>query len=264
MNTEPVLQDREGAVLRITLNRPEHLNAFDLELPEAFVDAVRQADEDEQVRAVVITGAGRAFSAGADVKQIPPFHEKGKDWPVGNILRDHYNEMIAVVAEASKPTLASINGIAAGAGASLALACDFRIASEDASFYLAFVNIGLIPDCGLWWFLPKIVGLTAALELSMLGPKITMAQAKDLGMVNRAVPTSELQTATNEFAAQLAGMPTRALGQMKRAIHFGATHSLRETLEYEAELQTELQETFDHREGVKAFFDKRSPIFEGR
>jgi 2-(1,2-epoxy-1,2-dihydrophenyl)acetyl-CoA isomerase len=259
-----VLYQCEDGAAWITLNRLDHLNAYDLELPHAFVDAVSRADKDEEVRAIVITGAGRAFSAGADVKQIPPFHDRGEDWPVGQILREHYNEMIAVVAETDKPTVAMLNGVAAGAGASLALACDFRIASEDASFYLAFVNLGLIPDCGLWYFLPRIVGMPKALEFSMLGPKVDIGEAERIGLVNRVVPAPHLRAETKAFAAQLVGMPTMALARMKRALHFGATHSLRDTLGYEADLQAELEGTDDHREGVKAFFEKRSPVFKGQ
>lgn len=262
--SDPILYELDEKAAWISLNRPEALNAFDLELPKAFVEAVQLADSDPAVRAIVVTGAGRGFSAGADVKQIPPFHERGEDWPVGEILRKHYNEMVLVIAQSKKPVVAAINGVAAGAGASLALACDFRIASEDAGFYLAFVNIGLIPDCGLWYFLPRIVGMAKAIELAMLGPKVGMAEAEKIGLVSKVVASTDLRRETQAFVGRLTRLPTMALARMKQAAHFAATHTLSETLIHEADLQAQLEGSLDHREGIKAFFEKRDPSFQGQ
>ncbi|EGL81953.1 Enoyl-CoA hydratase/isomerase [Caldalkalibacillus thermarum TA2.A1] len=251
----------EDQVAIVTLNRPDKLNAFTEEMNKEITKAFKDIATNDEIRAVLLTGAGRAFSAGEDLASV-----KG-DKPVnhGQFLRKRYNPMILAIRNLEKPVVAAVNGVAAGAGCSLALACDFRIASDQASFIEAFIHIGLIPDSGSCYFLPRLVGVAKAMELAVLGDKITAEKAYELGLVNRVVEAGKLDEEAFRFAKRLAEMPTRAIGLIKRTMD-RALHSrtLEEALEYEAYAQEIAGKTRDHQEGVKAFFEKRKPRFEGK
>lgn len=258
-----VLVENQGAVRTISLNRPEVLNAFNGDLIAALGKAVREADEDASVRCVMITGAGRAFCAGQDLAELADSYETDRPIKLELRLRDEYNPIIARIRAMERPVLASVNGVAAGAGCSLALACDLRIAAESASFIQAFINVGAVPDCGSTFMLPRLVGVSRALELAFTGRKVGAAEALQIGLVNRVVPPGDLPAAAAEFARQLARLPTRAIGLTKRAINAAWTADLATQLEYEARLQTPATQTHDHREGLGAFLQKRRPEFLG-
>ncbi len=259
-----VLVQNDGGVRTITLNRPTVLNALSGQLTAELGAAVREAAEDDTVRCVVITGAGRAFCSGLDLAEYAGSLEG--DEPIGLevLLRDQLNPLIADIRTMEKPVVASVNGAAAGAGCSLALACDMRIAGESAVFVQAFVHIGLVPDCGSTFMLPRLVGMSRAMELTMTGRKVPASEALDLGLVNRVVADNDLSDGTNSFARQLAALPTRAIGMTKRLINAAWTNDLQTQLELEAQLQAPAMQTQDHREGLQAFFQKRAPSFAGR
>ena len=261
---ETVLYEVEGGVATVTLNRPDALNALNETLAIELADVLTTASSDRDVRCIVITGAGRGFCSGADLKPIEAYYREGKPAPIGDILRERYNRMIEPILDAEKPVVAAVNGIAAGAGASLALACDFRIASDKARFFQAFIKIGLIPDSGATFFLPRLVGMAKSIELAMLGDIVDAAKAHELGLVTRVVPHDDLMKEALGFASDLAAGPTRAYGLTRRALLFGAVHDLRQTLDFEADLQQELATSPDHQEGVTAFLEKRPPDFKGR
>ena len=254
----PVLVDREAGVLTITLNRPAKLNALTVELVDAIGAALQQARDDSDVRAVVLTGAGRGFSAGADlnVSLADP------DRDVRKVLHHHYAPVITAMREIEKPVVAAINGVAAGAGMSLALAADLRVAAESATFIQAFVRIGLVPDAGATFFLPRLVGAAKAAELAMLGDQIDAAEALRLGLVNRVVPDAQLSAATGELAGRLARGP-RSIGLIKRALHLSLTSDLASQLRHEEDLQALARASNDAVEGVRAFIEKRPAQFSG-
>jgi 2-(1,2-epoxy-1,2-dihydrophenyl)acetyl-CoA isomerase len=248
----------------ITFNRPEVLNALNDELGHAALDAVHKASADDSVRCIVITGEGRAFSSGEDLGDLADGYEKGDTAPLGNILVDRYNPLIRAITSAPKPVVAAVNGVAAGAGASLALACDFRIASEKAKLVLAFIKVGLVPDSGGIWFLTKMVGASKAWELSALGEPVTADEALRLNLFNRVAPLDEFEDAWRSFVAELASGPTKAFALTKRLLRSAMENSLDEQLDLEGELQAEAGRTQDHLEGVRAFLGKRGPRFEGK
>lgn len=251
-------------VATMTLDRPDVLNAFDDELGAQALDAVEQAAADEAVRCLVITGAGRAFSSGEDLGALAGTYEKGETPELGDTLVRRYNPLIRAVRKAPKPVLAAVNGTAAGAGASLALACDFRIASEHAKLVLAFVKAGLVPDSGALWFLTKLVGAAKAWELGATGEPVKADEALRLGLFNRVVPAEDFEDSWRTFAATLAAGPTRAYALTKELVNAATAASLDEQLEIEVKAQTEAGNTADHLEGVQAFLAKRRPKFEGR
>lgn len=253
----------EGGVAIVTLNRPEVLNAFDDELGFAVLDAVRRAADDPAVRCIVITGAGRAFSSGEDLGALSEGYAAGRAPDLGSTLRDRYNPLIRAIRAAPKPVVAAVNGVAAGAGASLALACDFRIASEHAKLVIAFVKVGLVPDSGAVWWLTKMVGASKAWELSATGDPLSAEQAFAMGLFHRVVPADQFESEWRTFAAELAAGPTRAYALMKRLVE-DATHvTLDEQLDREVDAQAAAGRTNDHMEGVKAFLEKRPPEFRG-
>ncbi|MCB9450523.1 MAG: enoyl-CoA hydratase/isomerase family protein [Anaerolineaceae bacterium] len=264
MAYETLLYDVQDGVGTITLNRPDSYNALSTKTLEELKHVFRQVERDKAVRAVVLTGAGKGFSTGADLT------ENGLGTggiAVGDLLRNGLNVIVTQIRSLEKPVLCAINGVAAGASVSLALACDLRIASEKASFVLAaFVNIGIIPDAGGTWLLPQFVGVGKAMELTLFADgknRLSAADALVLGLVNRVVAPESFAEETRALALRLAQMPTKAIGLTKRAMYRAAERSLAETLEYEAELQTVAFQTKDFVEGVTAFLEKRPPVFTG-
>jgi len=248
---------REGAVLTITLNRPAVLNAFNAALHEGLAAALKEA-RGPDVRAVVVTGAGRGFCVGQDLTE---FREAPGD--IGSRLRDTYHPNVLALRALEKPVIAAVNGVAAGAGMSFACACDLRIAADSASFLPAFINIGLIPDSGGSYFVTRILGPARAFEWLTSGRKLTAAEAHAWGLVSEVVETDGLTARAAEVAAQLAALPTRAIGMTKRLIDHALNATLERQLEREAELQAAATQTEDFREGVAAFLEKRPPEFGG-
>ena len=249
---------REGAVLTITLNRPDVLNALNAAAHKALGAALKAARDDD-VRAVVLTGAGRGFCVGQDLTEL---REDRAD-ASGTRLRGNYHPTIKAIRALEKPVIAAVNGAAAGAGLSLACACDLRIASDQATFVPAFVNIGLIPDSGGTFFVTRLVGQARAFEWLCSGRRLTAAEARQWGVVSEVVEADALAARASELAAELAALPTRAIGMTKRLLDRATTATLDEQLEWEAQLQEAATKTDDFREGVAAFLEKRPPDFRG-
>jgi 2-(1,2-epoxy-1,2-dihydrophenyl)acetyl-CoA isomerase len=247
-------------IARITLNRPEVYNSFNrsmaLQLQEALADVATNA----LVRAVVLTGSGKAFSAGQDLGEAVAPDGPGLE----RILKEHYNPIIRFIVALEKPVIALVNGVAAGAGANIALACDIVIAHEQASFIQAFSKIGLIPDSGGTYFLPRLIGSQKALALMMTGGKVSAREAEALNMIYKAVEAETYETFTADFVSKLALMPTRALALTKKAVQESWNNTLSEQLNLELALQVEAGNTEDFKEGVQAFLDKRKPNFTGK
>jgi 2-(1,2-epoxy-1,2-dihydrophenyl)acetyl-CoA isomerase len=254
--------DLSAGVLTLTMNRPERLNSLDDSLLTALVDALRQAAADEPTRCIVLTGAGRGFCAGADLTQ-GTMHSSSPGEAIREHLQTLYTPLITLIREVEKPVLAAVNGVAAGAGMSLALACDLRIAAESASFLQAFVRIGLVPDAGSTYFLPRLAGMGKAMELAMLGERISAAEALAAGLVNRVVPDADFPAEVTALAARLARGP-RSLGLIKRALYLSTESDLRTQLGHEEDLQALAADTEDFVEGVSAFLEKRPASFRGR
>ena len=253
---------RDGGVLTLTLNRPERLNSLNTSLLSALLTALSVARDDDEVRAVVLTGAGRGFCAGADLTDSSL---RGTD--PGPTIRAHlqtfYTPLILGLRSLEKPVVAAVNGVAAGAGMSLALACDLRIAAESAYFLQAFVRIGLVPDAGSTYFLPRLVGMGKAMELAMLGERVPARDALGLGLVNRVVPDDAFVSAVTELATRLAEGP-RSLGLIKRALYLSPESDLSTQLAHEEDLQALAASSADSVEGVAAFLEKRPARFRGR
>ena len=250
-------------VATITLRRADVLNSFHRPMAAELRRALEEAGADDAVRAVVLTGAGRAFSAGQDLAEaVPPGAAELPD--VGGIVRDSYNPVVRAIRALPKPVIAAVNGVAAGAGANIALACDFVIAAEGASFIQAFSKIGLIPDSGGTFILPRLVGQARATALMMLGEKLTAERALAWGMIHEVVPDATLLDVVHSLAARLAAMPTRSFALTKRALDASWTNDLDAQLALEEELQREAGRTADYVEGVRAFQEKRAPRFVGK
>ena len=264
MSYEEITYEVSSGVATITLNRPKALNALNRQMTDELHKGLAEAAGDPAVRCLVVTGSGKGFSAGADLSQLEDSYRKGETVPLGDMLRDGYNRIILPIVHMEKPVVAAVNGVAAGAGASLALACDFRIASDKARFFQAFIKVGLVQDSGASYFLSRLVGLAKAMELAMLGDIIDANEALRLGLVTKVVPHDSLLDEVTAFAQKLASGPTRALGLSKRALYFGGDNDLEQTMDFEADLQAQMALTADHMEGVKAFLDKREAKFEGR
>lgn len=261
---QTILYEVADGVATITLNRPEVLNAFNDQMIAETTAALKAAERDESVRCIVLTGAGRAFSSGQDLAEVKARRGDPQAPSLGEHLRTGYNPLILKMRTLEKPIIGAINGVAAGAGCSVALACDLRLASDQASFIEVFVNVGLIPDSGSTWFLPRLVGTAKAFEMAATAQRVKAEEALALGLVNRVVPAGELMAATRELALALAKAPTRAIGLTKRALNRVWTMTLEEALEYEAFLQEIASRTHDHEEGVTAFLEKRPPQFTGK
>ena len=255
-----VTYSTDGRVGIITLNRPDVFNAFDDEQSYALQSALKEASRNDEVRVVVLTGAGKAFCSGQDLKSI----KDSKDRDLSESLHKRYNPIIRAMREMPKPIIGRINGVAAGAGMSLALWGDLRLAAVGASFTTAFVRIGLVPDSGLSFLLPRLVGLAKAQELLLLSPRLSAEEALALGLVHRVVPAEKLMEEALSLAKELAQGPTRAYALTKKLLLETYRLSLTEALALEAVLQGQAGQTQDHEEGVRAFREKRPPRFQGR
>lgn len=251
----------ESGVASITLNRPDVLNSFNRRMAGELRGALEAAGSDRAVRAVILTGAGRGFCAGQDLSEATP--AAGADLDLGEIVRSCYNPVIRALRNLEKPVVCAVNGVAAGAGANLALACDIVIASTDASFIQSFARVGLIPDSAGTFFLPRLVGLPRATALMMLGEKVSADRAEAMGMIYRVVAPAELIGEAGSIARTLAALPTRGLGLTKRGLNRSLGNDLESQLDLEEELQREAGRTSDFREGVAAFIEKRKPLFRG-
>lgn len=251
----------EEAVATITLNRPEVFNSFNREMALALQDVLDQCEANDSVRAIVLTGSGKAFCAGQDLKEVtdpelnPGFRK---------ILEEHYNPIIKRLRTIKKPVIGAINGVAAGAGANIALACDIVVAHQKVSFIQAFSLIGLVPDSGGTYTLPRLIGFQKAQALAMLGDKISAEEAEAMGMIYKAVPLEEFESTISKLADKLSKMPTKALGMIKELFNASMTNSLTEQLAMESEYQIEAAQTEDYAEGVAAFIEKRQPNFKGQ
>jgi 2-(1,2-epoxy-1,2-dihydrophenyl)acetyl-CoA isomerase len=249
-------------VATITMDRPDALNALTVELKVELLQAVRRAGADDAARAVLLTGAGRGFCVGQDLKEHVEALDAG-DTELSTVT-DHYNPLIEAIATLPKPVVAAVNGPAAGAGASLAFACDIRIAADDASFLMAFAKVGLGPDSGASWTLPRLIGSGRAAAMLMLAEPVAAPQALELGLVSMVVPAADLLATATGLAARLATGPTAAYAAIKATMAYGASHSLVESLSKEAETQARCGQTDDHRNAVAAFLEKRPATFTGR
>ena len=253
-----LLFEKKDNVVTITLNRPDFYNAFNNEMSFELQDALRQVKKDTEVRAVVLTGAGKAFCSGQDLKDI-----SGEKRNLSESLYKRYNPIIRAIKEMPKPVICKLNGVGAGAGCSLALACDLIIASDKASLIEVFINVGLVLDSGSSYFLPRLVGSAKAFELSTLGSKVSAEEAVKLGIVNKVVPHEELDSAVNEVTAYYAKAPTKAIALIKKMLNKSFHSDLNTMLEYEAYCQEIAGNSNDYKEGVQAFVEKRKPQFTG-
>lgn len=257
--SESILFEKKGQVAIISLNRPEVFNSFNREMALELQARLDECQHDEEIRCVVLTGKGKAFCAGQDLKEaIDP---DGPGLP--KIVWEHYNPIITRLRNLEKPVVAAVNGVAAGAGANIALACDICLATESASFIQAFSKIGLIPDSAGTFFLPRLVGMARATALTMLGDKVSAADAVRMGLIYASVPDAEFEAETDKLSQRLASMPTRGLWLTKKALNAAWTNDLDAQLELEALLQSEAGSTNDYDEGVRAFLEKRKPEFRG-
>jgi 2-(1,2-epoxy-1,2-dihydrophenyl)acetyl-CoA isomerase len=251
----------EGELARLVLNRPDRLNACTRPMLSDLSDALSDIAGDERVRAVVITGAGRAFCAGQDLSEVGSVED---GTAVRNVLERHYNPVVRQIRSLDRPVLAAVNGVAAGAGCGLALACDLVLATASATFSLAFSRIGLMPDAGLTYFLPRLAGHARSLGLGILGESIAAPAAADWGLIWKSVPDAEFEAETAALSVRLSQLPTAAIGLLKHAIDAGEHHSLEQQLALEAELQGQAADSEDFQEGRAAFLARRPPRFIGR
>ena len=251
----------ENQVAYITLNRPDVFNSFNREMALSLQSILDDCEHNNDVRSIVITGNGKAFCAGQDLKEVtnPELNPGFK-----KILEEHYNPIITRIRAINKPVIAAVNGVAAGAGANIALSCDLVVASNKASFIQAFSKIGLIPDSGGTFFLPRLIGFQKATALIMLGDKVTAEEAEELGMIFKVISSESFNEEVEKLAVKLANMPTKALGLIKELLNKSITNTLEQQLELEGKLQIEAALSEDYTEGVNAFMEKRKPIFKGK
>jgi 2-(1,2-epoxy-1,2-dihydrophenyl)acetyl-CoA isomerase len=256
-----ILLENKNGVAYITLNRPEVFNSFNREMAFLLQDTLDACEKDDAVRAIVLSGNGKAFCAGQDLKEVT-----SSDLNPGfkKILEEHYNPIITRIRSIKKPIIGAINGVAAGAGANIALACDIVVAHEQVNFIQAFSLIGLIPDSGGTFFLPRLIGFQKASALAMLGDKIAAEEAERMGMIYKVIPFENFDEEVNKLAIKLANMPTKALGMIKELFNKSMTNDLESQLALESKLQIEAAQTEDYAEGVLAFMEKRKPEFKGR
>ncbi len=262
--SDSVAYDVTAGVATITLNRPEAMNSLDTPTKVALRDTVQAAAEDDAVRCVVLTGTGRAFCVGQDLKEHVGLLQSGDMDALWSTVPDHYAPIALALAGMPKPVIASVNGVAAGAGASMAFACDFRVVAETAGFNFAFTGIALSCDTGVSWTLPRLIGQAKATELLYFPRTIPAAEALTLGLATSVVPAEELATATAELATRLANGPTVAYGSIRQSIAYSATHTLAEALEFEAGKMNLTGASEDHSNGIASFLAKEKPTFQGK
>jgi len=260
--SDPVRYDVTDCLATITLNRPDALNSLDTATKEALRDAVTEAAGDDAVRCVLLTGTGRAFCVGQDLKEHVGLLQAG-DGTLWQTVPEHYNPIALALSTMPKPVVAAVNGVAAGAGAAFAMAADVRLVAESAGFNLAFAGIALSCDSGSSWWLPRLVGTAKAKELLLLPRTVRAQEALSLGLATQVVPDDELAGRARDLAASLAAGPTAAYAAIRRAVAFSATHGLEESLANEADLMARTGGTSDHGEAVAAFLEKRPPVFTG-
>lgn len=255
-----LLQNITNGVLTISLNRPDVYNSFHRQMALELQDALDQADENTAIRCIVITGTGKAFSAGQDLQEVTSDNPPS----FNTILGKHYNPIITRIRTIEKPIIAAVNGVAAGAGANIALCCDIVIATQSASFIQAFSKIGLVPDSSGTFFLPRLIGFQKASALMMIGEKVSAEQAERLGMIYKVFQDEDFVSETAKLASQMANMPTKGLGLTKKALNRSFFNDLESQLQFEDDLQFQAGSTDDYNEGVAAFLEKRKPIFHGK
>ncbi|HIB52171.1 MAG TPA: 2-(1,2-epoxy-1,2-dihydrophenyl)acetyl-CoA isomerase [Candidatus Marinimicrobia bacterium] len=255
-----ILFEKIDAIGKTTLNRPEKYNSFVREMALALQNILNDCANDDSIRCILITGSGKAFCAGQDLKEATD--PEGPE--IEQIVREHYNPIIRKIREIEKPVIAAVNGIAAGAGANVALACDIVVAGKSANFIQAFSKIGLIPDSGGTYFLPRLIGLPKATALMMTGESISAEKAEKMGMIYAVYEDAEFESKSLQLAKSISEMPTKGLGYTKRLLTHSLNNSLDEQLDLEAETQALSAKSEDHKEGVQAFLEKRPPVFTGK
>ncbi|WP_207430270.1 enoyl-CoA hydratase-related protein [Sabulibacter ruber] len=259
-NTDTIQYRLENGVATITLNRPSVYNSFNREMALALQDCLRECQQNDEVRAVLLTGAGKAFCAGQDLAEA----SGPESLEISQIVVQHYNPIVLLIRELQKPVVAAVNGVAAGAGANLALACDIVVAKESASFIQAFSKIGLIPDSAGTFFLPRLIGLQRATALMMTGEKVSAPEAATMGMIYKALSDESFDAEVTQLVQKLAQMPTKGFAYTKALLNQTFQNSLEEQLEQEAVYQQKAGQTADFKEGVEAFIQKRTPNFTGQ
>ncbi|MEX0844515.1 MAG: 2-(1,2-epoxy-1,2-dihydrophenyl)acetyl-CoA isomerase PaaG [Balneolaceae bacterium] len=252
-----------NGIFTITLNRPDKLNSFNFEMGSQMKEALMKAESDDDIRCVLLTGVGRAFCAGQDLAEATEV-SNDPERDLSEIVYHTYIPIIKGIRELEKPVVCAVNGTAAGAGANIALACDIVIASDEANFIQSFSQIGLIPDSGGTYILPRLIGLARATALTFLGEKVSAEEAVEMGMIWKTYPGNEFMNETQAIAEKLAQMPTRGFGLTKRAFNAGFSNEFETQMKLEAKLQAEAGETHDYNEGVQAFLEKRKPEFKGK
>lgn len=263
-STSPLDVEISDGVAILTMLRPEAMNGLDRDLKEALLAAVTELAADDSVRAVILTGSGRAFCAGQDLKELLRVRAEGDDTYIENTVAEHYNPIVTALATMPKPVIAAVNGVAAGAGASLALACDFRVVAESAGFNFAFAGVALSCDTGSSWTLPRLVGTARAIDLLYFPRTVGSAESLEIGLASSVVADADVMTASKELATRLAQGPTVAYGAIRRSVAYSASHDFQASLGFEGEMMALTNETEDHPEAVAAFVEKRAPQFTGR
>lgn len=261
--TKPLLVEIDGAVMTLTLNRPDVLNALTLEMMKGLLESLKKAEKDKKIGCVILTAAGRAFCAGADLGDLKKRQEEAP-FSLGDELRRHFNPLILQIRRMEKPVIGAVNGLAAGAGASLILSTDIKIASRESKFINAFSRVGLVPDSGMTYFMPRFLGMSLALEYAWTAKPITAEEAFRFGWVSRVVDLGQVMDEARKLAQELIAAPPLAVALTKRAMNRSFENNLETQMEYEAQLQEVLGKTHDHAEGVAAFLEKRKPRFEGK
>ncbi len=257
---ESILFEKDTGVAKLTLNRPDVFNSFNQEMAKLLQGYLDQCKEDEEVRALLLTGAGKAFCAGQDLQEVTDEEAP----PIDNIVGKSYNPIVKKIREIEKPVVCAVNGVAAGAGANIAIACDITVAAASATFVQAFSRIGLVPDSGGTYFLPRMVGRQRAAALMMLSDKLSAEEAVAIGLIFKTFPDDTFADEAMQLAKTLAQMPTVGLGLTKRALNYSLTNDLETQLAIEEQLQSFAANTEDYKEGVAAFLEKRKPVFKGK